>query len=180
MLASIEGLEGRPPVVVEVGAGTGLNARYLPRGTRWVVVEPNVHFHPRIEAAAREWGLEAEVHAGTAGALPLEAGAADAVLSTLVLCSVEDVGEALAEIGRVLRPGGRFVFVEHVAAPPGTALRRLQRVVRRPWGWVADGCRPDRETGAQILEAGFADVEMEAFRVPFSLVAPHVAGVATR
>ena len=180
LFGRIAGRDGAPPVVVEIGAGSGLNAAYLPAGARWIVVEPNVHFHGRIREAAAAHGLGLDLAAGTAEALPLADGAADAVLSTLVLCSVDDVAQSLAEARRVLRPGGRFVFVEHVAAPPGSLRRRAQRAFRRPWGWFADGCRPDQETGRLIREAGFADVEMEAFRAGLGLVAPHVAGVATR
>ena len=175
----IEGRGGRPPVVVEIGAGSGLNARHLPPGTRWVAVEPNGHFHRHIRAAADAHRLAVEVDGGTAEALPLADGEADAVVSTLVLCSVRDVRQSLAEARRVLRPGGVLVFVEHVAAEPGSVMRRLQSGLRRPWGWLADGCRPDRETEAAIRAAGFASVEVERFRVRAGLAAPHVAGVAT-
>ncbi len=169
-----------PPTVLEVGAGAGPNAAHLPPGTRWIAVEPNVHFHSHLEAAAVAHGLDLEIYAAVAEALPLEDGAADAVISTLVLCSVEDVAQSLAEVRRVLRPGGRFVFVEHVAGAPGSMLRRVQSALRRPWGWIADGCRPDRDTEQFVLEAGFSHVEVEHFRVPLALVGPHIAGVAVR
>lgn len=178
LFEAIEGRDGAPPLVVEVGAGTGLNARYLPAGARWVVVEPNVHFHARIRAAAVAHGLALDLSAGTAEALPLADGTADAVVSTLVLCSVADVDAALAEARRVLRPGGRFVFVEHVTAPAGTARRWWQRALRAPWRAVADGCHPDRETGRRIEAAGFASVEMAPFEADLFLVSPHIAGVA--
>ena len=170
---------GPPRVVVEIGGGTGPNARYLAAGTRWVVVEPNVYFHPHLRRAAERYGLSLDLRPGTAEALPVETGGADAVVSTLVLCSVRDVGAALSEVRRVLGPGGRFLYVEHVAAPPRSGLRLAQRVLRRPWGWVADGCRPDRETGRRIREAGFESVRMEAFSTLLGLAAPHIAGVAT-
>lgn len=177
LLADVTGRDGAPPVVVEIGAGAGPNARYLPAGTRWIAVEPNVHFHARLREAAEAHGLDLTIHAGVAEALPVADGAADAVVSTLVLCSVDDVRQSLAEVRRVLRPGGRFVFVEHVAAPEETALRVFQGLIRRPWGWIADGCRPDRETEQRIREAGFRDVSVERFRVALGPVAPHVAGV---
>lgn len=177
LFAEVEG-RGGPPVVVEVGPGAGPNARWLAPGTRWVCVEPNVHFHPHLRRAAAEHGLDLELLTGTAEAVPLADGAADAVVSTLVLCSVGDVGRSLAEARRVLRPGGRFVFVEHVAAPAGSWLRRTQTALRGPWGVLADGCRPDRETEAAIRAAGFASVTVERFRAPLGLAAPHVAGVA--
>ena len=172
--------QGLGGTVVEIGAGSGLNAAHLPAGTRWVAVEPNVHFHPHIRRAAARHGLEAEVVAGTAEALPLADGTADAVVSTLVLCSVARPAAALAEARRVLRPGGRLVVIEHVAAPEGTVLRRLQRALRRPWGWVADGCRPDRDTATALRAAGFASVELETFRAPLGLASPHIMGVAVR
>lgn len=169
----------RALTVVEIGAGAGPNAPFLPAGTRWIAVEPNVHFHPHLERAATDHGLHLEVVAGTAEALPLPDASADAVVSTLVLCSVADVRQSLAEVRRVLRPGGRALFIEHVAAPRGTLRRRAQRLVRRPWGWLADGCRPDQETGRLVREAGFGSVEIEAVRVPLGLASPHVVGVAT-
>ncbi|MEO1477412.1 MAG: class I SAM-dependent methyltransferase [Bacteroidota bacterium] len=168
--------------VVEIGAGAGPNARYLAAGTRWVAVEPNVHMHPYLREQADEFGLDVRPEVGVAEALPVDDASADAVVSTLVLCSVDDVARALAEVRRVLKPGGRFVFIEHVAAQRGTARRGAQRVLRRPWGWVADGCRPDRETGPAIEAAGFASVDLERFAadLPFNLVTPHIAGVAVR
>ncbi len=165
--------------VIEIGAGVGVNAEYLGAGTRWHVVEPNGFMHAGLRRAADAHGLVLDLAPGTAEALPFPDASADAVVSTLVLCSVSDPAAALAEALRVLRPGGRFVFVEHVAAEPGSFLRRLQRALRAPWGVVADGCRPDRDTEALIRIAGFADVTLERFRVPLGLVAPHIAGVAT-
>jgi ubiquinone/menaquinone biosynthesis C-methylase UbiE len=101
-----------------------------------------------------------------------------------VLCSVRDPQQVLNEALRVLKPGGKFYFIEHVAAPQQTWLRRCQRVMRPIWIGIADGCRPDRETGAAIQNAGFRSVELEGFRVPFPpalpFVSPHVAGVAVK
>ncbi|GAB5536417.1 MAG: class I SAM-dependent methyltransferase [Rubricoccaceae bacterium] len=169
-----------PPTVVEIGAGAGPTAAYLPAGTRWIAVEPNVHFHPHLQSAADTHGLELTIHGASAEMLPLADASADAVISTLVLCSVDDVPGALVEIHRVLKPGGRFLFIEHVGAPHGTWHRRIQRAVRRPWGWAADGCRPDRDTADAIRAAGFASVELATFRVPLGLASPHIRGVAVR
>lgn len=171
---------GLGPDVLEIGAGAGPNAAYLAPGTRWTAIEPNVHFHPHLRRAAETRGLSLTVLTASAEALPLPDASADAVVSTLVLCSVADPARALAEVRRVLRPGGVFVFVEHVGAPEGSGLRRAQRLLRGPWGALADGCRPDRDTLAAIRAAGFSSVEAEAFRAPLALVAPHVAGRAVR
>ena len=172
-------LEG---TVVEIGPGAGVNLPYYPAGLQWIGVEPNVHFHPRLRRRAAKQGLRADVIAGVAERLELADASADAVVSTLVLCSVGDQAAALAEIRRVLKPGGRFVFIEHVAAPRGSRLRRVQRFVRPAWGVIADGCRPDRETGRAIEAAGFADVQIERFDadMPIPVVRPHIAGTARR
>ena len=166
--------------VVEIGPGAGANLRHLSAAVHWIGIEPNRFARPYLERAAREAGVAHEVREGSVERLPVEAVSADAVIGTLVLCSVEDPAAALREIRRVLKPGGRYVFIEHVAAPSGTWRRRLQRLVRAPWRVVADGCRPDRETLQVIRAAGFARVEAEEFLAPAGLVAPHVAGIAVQ
>lgn len=165
--------------VLEIGPGTGVNLAYLPVGTRWVGIEPNAYLRRRLLAEAGRHGVDAEVRAGAAERLPAADGSVDAVVSTLVLCSVADQAAALAEVRRVLRPDGRLVFVEHVAAPPGTWLRRAQELATPLWSALADGCHPARDTVAAIERAGFARVEHEHFTVPAALSSPHVAGVAT-
>lgn len=168
--------------VVEIGPGAGVNLPYYGAGVRWLGVEPNAHHHDRLRKKAASLGLNAEVRGGVAERLPLPDASADAVVSTLVLCSVDDVEAALAEIRRVLKPGGRFVLIEHVAAPEGSALRRLQRWVKPAWGVIADGCRPDRETGRLIERAGFGAVRIERFdaAMPLPVVRPHIIGTARR
>ena len=164
--------------VVEIGPGTGPNFAYLPRDVRWIGIEPNVHMHPYLERAARAYGISTELRPGLAESLPVEDSSADAVISTLVLCSVPDLDAALREIRRVLKPGGRFVFVEHVAAPPGTWLRRVQGWARPINSWLGDGCRPDRETWRNIERAGFDRLQIEHARLPFDIASPHIFGTA--
>jgi ubiquinone/menaquinone biosynthesis C-methylase UbiE len=166
--------------VLEIGPGAGVNFAYLPRDVRWIGVEPNAYLRERLREEVARRGLSADLHAGTAERLPLPDRSVDAVVSTLVLCSVPDVDAVLGEVRRVLRPGGRFVFLEHVGAPPGTWLRAIQRLLRPIWRVVGDGCHPDRDTLDAIERAGFADLRAERFRVSAGLVSPHVAGVATR
>lgn len=167
--------------VVEIGPGAGASLRFYAPDVRWIGIEPNPWAHAYLAREAARVGLrDATVRAGTAEALPLDDASVDAVVSTLVLCTVPDVARALAESRRVLRPGGRMVFVEHVAAPPGTRTRAAQRLVRPVWPLVADGCHPDRDTEAAIRAAGFGRVEVERFRAPVPIVGPHIAGIAWR
>jgi len=168
--------------VVEIGAGTGINLPLLPPGCRWIGIEPNLHMHGVLAERIRATGIDAEARVGSACRIPLDGGVADVVVSTLVLCSVGDVPAALSEIVRVLRPGGRFVFIEHVAAPRGSGLRLLQGLLGPAWRVFGDGCRLTRDTRTSIEAAGFASVRVEEFRVPDipRWVRPHIAGVAVR
>lgn len=113
--------------------------------------------------------------------MDVEDNSIDAVVSTLVLCSVDSLAATLQEVLRVLKPGGRFFFLEHVAAPQGTGLRRLQHWVQPLWKTLGDGCRPDRETWVTLENAGFERVDYQHFRanVP-AIVSPQIIGVATK
>lgn len=166
--------------VIEIGAGTGANLSFFQAGVRWVGVDPNPATRRSVTEKARRLSIDAQIIEACAEELPFESACADAVVSTLVLCGVPDQGAVLAEILRVLKPGGRFVFLEHVAAEPGTATRRRQRLVRPVWSLLADGCRPDRETWRAIESAGFARVDYERFRLPLPIAGPHIAGIATK
>lgn len=171
--------------VLELGPGPGSNFASLPPGvTRWVGVEPNQHMHAELRRKAAEHGVDADLRTVAAEGMEVADASVDAVLCTLVLCSVEDPARVLRDVLRVLKPGGRFVFIEHVGAPHGSALRRGQRLVRPLWRLLFDGCRPDRDTAECLRTAGFAELELEAFRVPEPplprFVSPHVAGVGTK
>jgi SAM-dependent methyltransferase len=170
-----------PDTVVELGSGVGANLRYLAPGSRLIAVEPNPAMHGRLRRAARRRGVLLDVREVPAERTDLPDESADVVVSSLVLCTVRDVDQVLAEVRRVLRPGGRFVFVEHVAAPDGTVLRRLQGWVRRPWAWLFEGCSCERDLGAALRSAGFGSVDLEAYRLrsPFLPFNPQIAGVAT-
>lgn len=165
--------------VVEFGPGTGANFEYLtPGAVQWIGVEPNVFMHRTLLEAAAARGIAGELRTATAEVSGLPDGYADAVLSTHVMCSVTDVPAAYAEVLRLLRPGGVFCFVEHVAGPPGSGLRRWQRLIQPLWRIVADGCQPDRDLEASIRAAGFTSVEITAFRIAAPIVSPHITGRA--
>src|SRR5207302_10405044 len=103
----------------------------------------------------------------------------DYAITTLVLCSVVDQHRALSEILRVLKPGGKLVFIEHVAAQPGTWLRRLQAAVKPLWRRMGDGCHPDRDTRAVIERSGLTVLDIEGFAAPLPVVR-HIAGCAIK
>ena len=170
-----------PPTVVELGSGTGANLRYLPAGTRLVAVEPNPAMHRLLRKRATRAQVDLELHTTVGEHLDLPDAAADMVISSLVLCTVPDPGAVLAEVRRVLRPGGRYAFLEHVAAPEHSALRRLQRAVRRPWGWFFEGCSCERDLRTVIENAGFTRAAITDYRLrgPFLPASTQIAGVAT-
>jgi SAM-dependent methyltransferase len=175
--ALFAGLRGH---VIEIGPGEGASLRHLSAGVRWIGVEPDPVSRESALREARRVGIAAMVLDGRAEALPVGDGSVDAVISTLVLCSVDDLGEALREVRRVLRPGGRFVFIEHVGATPGSRLRSLQERLAPWWLGVTGECRLARDTEAAISGAGFATVQVERFSMGPGMnpVSPGIAGVA--
>lgn len=169
----LAGLEGR---VVEVGAGNGLNFAHYPAGVGEVVaVEPEPFLRERAAERAVAAPVPVTVVDGTAEALPLPDGSVDAVVVSLVLCSVADQAVALAEARRVLRPGGELRFYEHVIShrPAKAAFQRA--FTATVWKRIAAGCHMDRDTGAAIEAAGFVVESSE--RVPYQGLA-HLLGVA--
>lgn len=170
-----------PETLLELGPGAGANFRYYPRDTRVIALEPNPMMHERLRAQADRYGIELDLRRTAIEQAGIETASMGLVVSTLVLCTVEDQKTVVSEVRRILEPGGRFVFLEHVAAPPGSYLRTVQRMLRRPWAWLGEGCQLDRDTTATILEAGFREVEVECFDGPrWTPVRPHIAGIAIR
>lgn len=170
--------------VLEIGAGAGSNLSFIPADVEWTGVEPNPFMHRYILQKAKQLGLTVSVRTENAEELSLPNGQFDFVISTLVLCSVKDPARALSEIRRVLKPGGRFLFIEHVIAPLETRLHTAQRVIRPVWKWIADGCIVDRDTSILIEQAGFSETRIESImpRVPITafVIRPHIMGVAVK
>jgi len=171
-----------PSALVELGPGTGANFRHYPQGTQVIAIEPNAAMHARLREAASRYGVSLEIRGIRGEAIDLPDACTDLVVSTLVLCSVDDPARVVAEARRLLRPGGRLVFLEHVAASRGTLLRRVQALLREPWRFVFDGCTPDRETWRTLEDAGFSKLELEHYRLRSAFVhlTPQIAGVATK
>jgi SAM-dependent methyltransferase len=171
-----------PPAVVELGSGVGANLRYLRPGSTLIAVEPNAAMHRRLRAAAERHDVRLDLRERLAESTGLPGDSADCVISSLVLCTVADPAGVLTEIRRILRPGGTFRFVEHVAAPSGTPTRAVQRAVRRPWAWTFEGCSCERDLAALIRAAGFTRTDLQPYRLhgPFLPFNTQIAGVAHR
>ena len=167
---------------LELGAGTGLNLEHYPDAvTELVLTEPFEPMARRLRERAGAGGRQPEVVQAPAGALPFDGASFDTVVATLVLCTVDDVPAALAEIDRVLKPGGVFLFCEHVRSEdPGVA--RWQDRLERPWRFVGHGCHPNRDTVAAIsassLELG--DVSGERLPKAPAIVRPMAIGSARK
>lgn len=178
----LSGLRGR---VVELGSGPGGNFPHYPATvTEVVAVEPEAYLREQARTAAAKAPIPVTIVDGLADALPLADGSCDAAVACLVLCSVPDQARALAELRRVLTPGGELRFYEHVRGD-GARMARWQRLADRTfWPRLFGGCHTARDTVAAIEAAGFAlerrrDVRPES--VPaFLPVAPQAIGVARR
>lgn len=169
---------------LELGAGTGLNLEHYPDAVDdLVMTEPDRHMARKLRArVASESGTPAVtvVECG-AEALPFEDASFDSVVSTLVLCTVDQPERAIAEVARVLRPDGRLLFLEHVRSEdPG--LARWQDRLERPWGFIGAGCHPNRPTPAALADSALEVESMEAAEMPKAppIVRPMITGVALR
>lgn len=175
----LAGLQGD---VVEIGAGSGLNFAHYPQSVAHVTaIEPEPHLRRLAEAAAATAHVAVTVSAGTAEALPLTEDSCDAVVFSLVLCSVAVQGKALAEARRVLKSGGELRFYEHVAARNPNVFRAQRAADATFWPHLAGGCHLARDTARAIRQAGFHIERIERFAYsPARLLpaAPHILGSA--
>jgi ubiquinone/menaquinone biosynthesis C-methylase UbiE len=146
------------------------------------MAEPDAAMRVKLERRLRAQGRAAEVIPATAESLPFPDASFDAVVTTLVLCMVQRQADALSEVRRVLRPGGKLVFLEHVAAVDDPRLMQWQERVEPVWRRVVAHCHLTRDTERAIWHAGFRIVscERERMRHTFPLVEPTIRGVALK
>lgn len=176
---ALAGLSGR---VLEIGAGTGRNLPFYPPAvSELVLVEPDRHMREQLHRRVGRAGTDRlTILDADALSLPFDSDAFDAVVMTLVLCTIPDVPRALAEARRVLKPGGTAAFLEHIGGEAGTRRRRWQGRIEPLWRRVAGGCHLTRDTVDAIAAAGFEVEWLKRSELPgaMRLGSPVVHGVA--
>jgi ubiquinone/menaquinone biosynthesis C-methylase UbiE len=151
---------------IDIGAGTGVNIElFPPQVSELVLAEPDPHMAAKLRPKLRASSAEAELIEAPAEQLPFEPASFDTAVFTLVLCTVPDPAATLAEAARILRPGGKLLFVEHVRSRhPG--LARWQDRLEKPWRFLGDGCHCNRDTVATIEASPFELEQVEHDRLP--------------
>lgn len=167
----VSGVRGR---TLELGFGVGTNWKYLPEQTEYVGIEPDPYMLRRARRHAQKEGRVIELHQVRAEELPFDDDSFDTVFETLTFCTIADVRRALAQVQRVLRPGGEFRFWEHVR-PTGKKTGKVFDVATPAWSKVGGGCQLNRDTEAAIRNAGFEIKELTRSKIgPM----PFILGVA--
>ncbi|MBI2168811.1 MAG: methyltransferase domain-containing protein [Actinobacteria bacterium] len=166
--------------VLEIGAGTGLNLEHYRLAEHLVAAEPSEAMRAKLAPKAGTCAVPVEFIAAGADDLPYPDAHFDTVVSTLVLCTVPKLPAALAEVFRVLRPGGELRFLEHVRGVG--SLAEWQDRWLPLWKWFGVGCHPNRDTEAAIRAGGFEVEEIEHWDAPgpIGIVRPQIQGVARR
>lgn len=172
--------------VLEIGPGTGVNLCFFPQDIEWIGIEPNPAMHPLLREQARKLGLPVKLHTALEESAGIEKESIDYVVSTTVLCSVKNLEQTLAQIRGVLKPGGTFLFLEHVVDRHNKFRRFVQKVMPyTPWRYFSDGCDPGRDIAAAINSAGFTRVEFHHYYqhgqgVLLNINRPHIYGRAVK
>ncbi|XP_050740127.1 putative methyltransferase-like protein 7A isoform X1 [Eriocheir sinensis] len=179
--------------VLEVGVGTGTNFAYYPDGTHLVAVEPNPHFKPYYDHNRHQFpNIQSEevIVCSVEEMDMVESSSVDVVVSTFVFCSVTNTKKVLQQILRVLVPGGRFYFYEHIAefdTKRHATRRKAQELLSRLgiWPFIFAGCMVNRDMLEDIQQAGFSKVQAQRFCSPFEqllfqMVKPSLMGMAQK
>jgi len=182
-------------VLLEIGCGGGHNFKYYPAGSEVICVEPNLYYEAALYKSARrhpEVRISAFHVSSAENMREVQSGSVDVVVSTVVLCSVSDPDQCLREIIRVLKPGGKLYFMEHVKSPPEFYVTRFtQTLLNLVWPFLCDGCHLTRTTQKNVRKAGFSSLDIEEFEAyelkqtrmkiyGIRLVRSHISGTATK
>ncbi|WP_418603449.1 class I SAM-dependent methyltransferase [Hwangdonia sp.] len=174
--------KNHPETIVEIGSGTGANMRYLKKGTRLIAIEPNIYMHNNLKKNAAKYGINLEIKTMVGESIDLPDNSCDFVVSTLVLCTVNNPVTCINQIKRILKPSGVFVFVEHVKAQEKSILAYIQKILHKPWHWFFEGCHTNRDTKLLLESAGFNTLEIEAYNLysPFIPITTQIRGKAIK
>jgi ubiquinone/menaquinone biosynthesis C-methylase UbiE len=149
--------------VLEIGFGTGLNLQHYPaRVRKLTTADPKVGMHRLAQKRVNKSGIEIDQQMMSGENLPFEDSTFDCVVSTFTLCSIEDVSQALSEVYRVLKPGGKFLFLEHGLSPE-PSVQKWQRRLNWLEMRLADGCHLDRNMRELVAVQAFSSVDVEEF-----------------
>jgi ubiquinone/menaquinone biosynthesis C-methylase UbiE len=167
---------GASGVILELGAGTGVNARYFPKSAKIIFSEPNPYLRQHFQDQT------VEVKEFTGERILLDDCSVDVVISSFVLCSVRNMQAVLAEVVRVLRPGGTFRFIEHVGAKCGTSLRFTQDALQPLCSLLDGGCHPNRDISTVIQHCGLLVRQMDHYtqNIGIPLARDFIAGIAEK
>jgi ubiquinone/menaquinone biosynthesis C-methylase UbiE len=168
--------------VVEIGPGAGTNFKYFSQNIHWIGIEPNVLANDNLQVEAQRRGLkDIEIINGFGERLPLADNSYDTVIATRVLCSVSDQVQVLAEIKRVLKPNGRYIFIEHTAAPRKSLLWYYQNLINPLNRLLAGNCHANREILSAIKSTGFKNILVNERKIKLLLMPwPYIWGSATK
>lgn len=173
--------------VLEIGPGTGVNFKFLEgKKISWTGIEPNPAMHDYLLKAAQESNINANLKDCVTENICIPTNSMDFVISSEVLCSVNNVQKSLQEIKRVLKPGGKFLFLEHVVDKKNVIRRTVQKAVPyTPWACYSDGCHPARDLGKEMEKAGFSEVDFEEYMqegqgIILNINRPHIVGYAKK
>jgi len=174
--------ENHSETVIEIGSGAGANMRYLRKGTKLIAIEPNIHMHTNLKKSADKYGIDLEIKTLIGESIDLPDNSCDFVISTLVLCTIENPIQCINQIKRILKPSGVFVFIEHVKADDNSILAFIQKLVHKPWHWFFEGCNTNRDTKSLLESSGFSSLELENYNLysPFIPIVPQIRGKAIK
>ncbi|XP_076321445.1 thiol S-methyltransferase TMT1A-like [Tachypleus tridentatus] len=171
--------------VLEIGVGSGVNLKYYPIGCRFICVEPNPYFETYFKKNSEKFRhieVEQFVTAMAENMAEIPENSVDAVVSTCVLCSVMKIQDVLQEIKRVLVPGGKFLYFEHIGYDRKTWKRFAQRIMEPLFMFTFENCQLTLDTAVSVRKAGFTDVSQSVVDIDglCFLYRRHVIGIATK